>query len=223
MCKALIFLLLFLPLKALGTEPADSTMQKKVLLKPAIIAAGAVTLGFFLDKSVKADNKLQNIGDITDYAGDKKFVIPAVILTYGTSRFLTEDDKLRHISEASVKSLLVTSVLTETIKHLAGRARPFTGHGPDEYRPFPGNRDEFKSLPSGHASLAFAVFTPFAEGYSRWIYLVPVSVSAGRVFKNKHWISDVALGGGIGFLSGYFFYYNKKRVKPIPNGLVVYF
>jgi membrane-associated phospholipid phosphatase len=137
--------------------------------------------------------------------------------------FIIRDQKLQDVSMAAIKTVVVTAVLTEAIKYAAGRARPYTGEGAGSFHPFPGNREPYKSFPSGHTSLAFAVFTPFAEGYSRWIYAIPMAVGAGRVMQDKHWVSDVAFGGGIGFLAGYFFYHTGKRVVPIPNGLVLYF
>ncbi|HLW07688.1 MAG TPA: phosphatase PAP2 family protein, partial [Marinilabiliaceae bacterium] len=82
--------------------------------------------------------------------------------------------------------------------------------------------DSYKSLPSGHASLAFAVFTPFAENYSRWLYAIPISVAFGRVYQNKHWFSDVVVGSSIGFISGWLFTHN-KNVQLLPNGVIVKF
>lgn len=165
---------------------------------------------------------LDQLADITDVGGEKTIVVPLVVLTYGAARFLLKNDRLEATSLKAMQSVVVTALATEGLKHLTGRSRPFNDHGAYTFQPFPGNRDQYKSLPSGHASLAFALFTPFAEEYSRWIYLVPVSVAAGRVYQNKHWLSDVVLGGGIGFISGYLFAHN-PNVEIIPGGVRVYF
>jgi len=207
--------------------PPDSITKPVSVIKPVVVATGLVAFSFLVDNSLKGpeslDSGLRKLTDITDIAGEKKIVIPTLLVTWGLGRYVLKNQKLQEVSEASVKSVLVTAIGTESLKLLTGRARPFMNEGPHSFHPFPGSRDEYKSLPSGHASLAFAVFTPFAEGYSRWIYTVPVSVAAGRVIQNKHWVSDVTVGSAIGFISGYLFYHHRKRVEPIPNGLVFYF
>ncbi len=228
MYRLLFLLLFFIVSQALQAMlPPDTTFTHMSILKPAVAVGGLVALSFMLDERVQKGassvNYLANIGSITDYAGEKTIIIPSLLLTYGLGRFVIKDKQLQKVAMASIKTVVVSAILTESLKHAFGRARPFTNEGTNSYQPFPGSKDQYKSLPSGHATFAFAVFTPFAEGYSRWIYVVPVSVAAGRVFQNKHWFSDVAVGGGIGFITGYLFYHYKKRVEPIPNGLVIYF
>ncbi len=80
-----------------------------------------------------------------------------------------------------------------------------------------GTRSSYQSFPSGHSLVAWATFTPFAESYSKWIYLIPASVSFSRLYKNKHWMSDVVMGGGLGYLAGLYFH-KRKNQKVIFNG-----
>jgi hypothetical protein len=47
-------------------------------------------------------------------------------------------------------------------------------------------------------------------------------VAAGRVYQNKHWLSDGVLGGTIGFGSGYLFAHH-PNVEIIPGGVRVFF
>lgn len=165
---------------------------------------------------------LNDLSDITDAGGEKTILVPALLVTYGAARFLIKNERLESTSLKAMQSVVVTALSTESLKYLAGRSRPFNDQGAFAFQPFPAGMDQYKSLPSGHASLAFALFTPFAEEYSRWIYILPVSVAAGRVYQNKHWLSDVVLGGGIGFISGYLFAHN-PNVEIIPGGLRVFF
>jgi len=165
---------------------------------------------------------MDDFSSISDVFGEKTIVVPAVILSYGVSRFLINNDKLEATSFKAMQSILVTALATEGLKYIFGRSRPFNELGAYTFNSFPGNNDSYKSLPSGHSSLAFALFTPLAEIYSRWLYIIPVSVAAGRVYQNKHWTSDVILGGGIGFLSGFLFTHN-PNVEIIPGGLKVFF
>jgi membrane-associated phospholipid phosphatase len=193
---------------------------------PAVL--GLSMTAFLVDEPVnrflreRQGGFLDQLSDLTDAGGEKTIVVPAILMTYGAARFLLKNERLEATALKAVQSVAVTALTTEGLKHLAGRSRPFNERGAYAFQPFPGGRDQYKSLPSGHASLAFALFTPFAEEYSRWIYLVPVSVAVGRVYQNKHWLSDVVLGGGIGFISGYLFAHH-PNVDIIPGGLRVYF
>ncbi|MDE6151354.1 MAG: phosphatase PAP2 family protein [Prevotella sp.] len=78
----------------------------------------------------------------------------------------------------------------------------------------PDNSDRH-SFPSGHAATAFAAATVLHKEYgltrSPWFsvggYAVATGTSVLRVAHNRHWVSDVVAGAGIGILSaelGYF-------------------
>ena len=73
------------------------------------------------------------------------------------------------------------------IKHLVSRPRPITV--------------EIDSFPSGHATSVFAVATVFGAFYPRlrWpLYTVAAAVAAGRVYLDRHYLSDVLAGAAIG-------------------------
>jgi len=201
---------------------------KKQLVKNAIIVSTATALAFTLDKPVNnwmqglAKSNGSGVADVANVFGEKTILIPALGATWGIS-YLIKDKRLKQTSWNAIKAVAVTAIATEGIKISAGRARPFTNEEPRSFHPF-SNTDKYKSLPSGHTSLAFAVFTPFAESYSRWIYAVPASVAFARMYKNKHWFSDVVLGGSIGFISGWIFtHHPKKNIQVSADGLIVYF
>ena len=169
----------------------------------------AIGAGALLDQPVHSfaihhqTSLFNQVSHVTDALGEKTIVVPALLTTFAGSYFL-KDEKLKTTAWNAIKSVIVTSVFTEGVKISAGRERPFVSGNSLSFNCF-SYRDDFKSLPSGHASLAFAVFTPFAETYSRWLYLVPASVALGRVYQQKHWLTDVMVGGAIGWASGYLF------------------
>ncbi|GHT47044.1 hypothetical protein AGMMS49965_24910 [Bacteroidia bacterium] len=81
-----------------------------------------------------------------------------------------------------------------TTKKLTGRKRP------DDSNSF--------SFPSGHTATAFVAAEFLHQEYgdkSAWIsaagYGMATLIGVSRVFRNKHWLSDVVAGAGVGILS----------------------
>ncbi len=94
------------------------------------------------------------------------------------------------------------------------------------------DNSNFNSFPSGHTSTAFvsAEFLRREYGQSNpWLAVAGYAVATGtgmlRVYNNKHWISDVAAGAGIGIAStkiAYWLYpkFNSKNNKKVKNNVV---
>ena len=85
---------------------------------------------------------------------------------------------------------------------MIGRARPLVGGSLDPYlfRPFNWTA-EYASLPSGHATTAFAALVAFGTLWPRartimWIYALLIAVS--RVVVTAHYPSDVLAGALVG-------------------------
>jgi hypothetical protein len=78
------------------------------------------------------------------------------------------------------------------------------------------------SFPSGHAASAFiaAEFLHQEYGYlSVWIsiggYTMATLIGASRIFNDRHWVSDVIAGAGIGILSTKVIYWTYPYLKKI--------
>jgi membrane-associated phospholipid phosphatase len=214
-----------------ANQPLFDTTDIRVFRTAGIATATAFAGAYFMDASVNnffEENRkpfLNHYTSIANPLGDKWVILPANVLIYGGG-LLLKDEKLEKTSLNALKSVLTTGILTEGSKQLFGRARPDLDKGPSFFDPFPifrSNNSQYKSLPSGHASLAFAFFTPFAEAYSEWLYLIPASVAFSRVYKNKHWTSDVILGSAIGFAAGYFFQEKNRNIEVSFNKIVIKF
>ena len=234
MQKKLLITILFVGFlsKTYSNHPVllrDTTVTEKRFPHWSIMAGMVTATGLSLavDERVSAfmsDNQTKfwkRFTKVSDMCGDGT-VIPALLLTYGAS-IISKDEKFRITCEASIKSMICTSIISESGKQIFGRARPYTEFGAFYLKPFPVFDSKYKSMPSGHTSLAFSIFTPFAETYSRWIYCIPVAVAFGRVYQNKHWVSDVIAGGTVGFISGYFFAHGRQQIELCPNGLRFWF
>jgi len=92
----------------------------------------------------------------------------------------------------SLEALTLSGVEAQLLKFSVRRERP---DGSDHY-----------SFPSGHATSAFSVATVLAGEYG-WAagvpaYLGACAVGYTRLELDKHWLSDVVFGAGLGIASG---------------------
>ena len=95
-------------------------------------------------------------------------------------------------------AIAVPSLFDTIVKRMIGRARPLVGGSLDPYlfSPFKWTAD-YASLPSGHATTAFAALVAFGTLWPRartilWIYALLIAVS--RVVVTAHYPSDVLAG-----------------------------
>ncbi|GEP91203.1 PAP2 superfamily protein [Chitinophaga terrae (ex Kim and Jung 2007)] len=91
-------------------------------------------------------------------------------------------------------SALLTSGAVVGIKNWTNEQRP--------------NQQDWLSFPSGHTATAFAAAEFMWQEYkdvSPWIgmtgYIAAATTGALRMYNNKHWLSDVVAGAGLGILS----------------------
>ena len=129
---------------------------------------------------------------------------------------LTNHRTLQDIGLHMTESIVVGSGVTAVLKGALGRSRPFVTDATDP-RDFKfgkgfGNSDR-QSFPSGHTTAAFAAAASVTSEMKRvypgstWIvgpvmYGSATMVGLARMYHNKHWASDVALGAAIGTFSG---------------------
>ncbi|MDQ3949475.1 MAG: phosphatase PAP2 family protein [Gemmatimonadota bacterium] len=115
----------------------------------------------------------------------------------------------------TLEALAVSGQVTSVLKGLFGRSRPYASGGDAGDFDFGGGFGSAtrRSFPSGHTSMAFAFASVVAEETShRWprahrviapiAYASATGVGLARMYNDKHWASDVALGAAIGTLSG---------------------
>ncbi len=89
-----------------------------------------------------------------------------------------------------------------------------TPDDPRDYAFLRGRKDnQWQSFPSGHTTAAFAVASAMTAAWRREaprqarvagpvLYALAAGTAWARLHDDKHWLSDVAAGAGLGTLSG---------------------
>lgn len=191
----------FAPLIGLGAaaaivSPADRWLAKTVR-RPSWVRNGS---GHSLAKAVSF------------VGGNAPSAISLGVWAYGS----LNDDRTSHaVGRSASVSLLASTIVTGSLKVALGRARPYVS-GDASPRDFKFGRgwrnDDYQSLPSGHASMAFAFAAAISQERARIkgrsaafdaaAYSGAALVALSRMVLDKHWASDVLLGAGIGTTAG---------------------
>jgi hypothetical protein len=134
---------------------------------------------------------------------------------YLVGRFAKKPD-LADLGWHGTEAVLLANGLTGFLKGTLGRSRPFVSNdtNPRDFR-FGGgfSSSDRQSFPSGHTTTAFAAAAaatseirrlhPKALPYVATVmYGGATLVGLSRMYHNKHWASDVALGAAVGTFSG---------------------
>jgi membrane-associated phospholipid phosphatase len=189
----------------------------------AVGFAGLTVAMFPLDRSIarrlsnersKANRFLNGASKGVEYIADPGSIVIGSSL-YLIGRF-TNHPGIEDLGWHGTEAVLLGAGTAWFLKGLAGRARPYvtgdtTAHDFKLGGGFTnGNRQSF---PSGHTTAAFAaasaVVSEAERGWPGHFWLVAPAMYGGatlvglsRMYHDKHWASDVALGAAIGTFSG---------------------
>lgn len=152
----------------------------------------------------------RDVFDVFNFLGDAKFQVPTILGGYALAEIsdqtgLMEAKRGKSAFILAAQSAILTQLLVAGIKYVSGRDRPDDNDDNDAFNG-PGNGTN-KAFPSGHASAAFAFAGTISEVYQHdypwvpWVlYPVATGTALARVDRDKHWASDVFVGGLIGYL-----------------------
>jgi len=152
---------------------------------------------------------------VTNFGGMYETYTLAALGAYGV---LFKKDKEKTTTLLATQAYITGAAIETVIKYLTGRQRPsyydpVTGQNSHVFRgPFAHflkkDNGSFESFPSGHTTVAFAAATVFAMEYREYrlvpiiAYGVATSIGISSIVQNQHWISDVIVGGALGFFTG---------------------
>jgi membrane-associated phospholipid phosphatase len=200
--------------------PFNMTDKERVKL----LGFSALTMGliFYFDelvneKLITEENKFKsrvchNISQIAyeyGYSDERVFYLFGGLssaMLFGS--LISENEKLLKTTGLIVESFAFSSLIVAAGKIIVVRERPYSDSNPLNFNLFSFKTDRASlSMPSGHTSSAFAMMTVIAKQYDYWWIKVPAyifAVAAGlqRIESRNHWLSDVIVGGTIGYFVG---------------------
>lgn len=126
--------------------------------------------------------------------------LPALAMFGMKAAGVKSRDSWGRMLASSALSAAIMGTAVNTVKHTTNVTRP---DGSDNH-----------SFPSGHTATAFMTATMLTKEYghiSPWIGIGAYTIATGtgmmRVANNKHWLSDVFAGAGVGIISTELGYY----------------
>ncbi len=116
-----------------------------------------------------------------------------------TVSLMKHDKNLRKQSYYMAGAYLLSTVVTQGLKRIIKRPRPFEKYSFIIQR----TPEDSYSFPSGHTSSAFNTATSLSIVFPKWYVIVPsyawaTAVAYGRMYQGVHYPSDVLAGAVIG-------------------------
>ncbi|NEW82579.1 MAG: phosphatase PAP2 family protein [Mariniphaga sp.] len=188
------------------------------IIPAALIAAGTITLlpepYCLLSKYHIQEEELEMFpGFNTPIDNYLQFVPVAAIFGLKAAGVKSRSDLPNQIA-IMAKAELLMGLIVHGMKKTIRIERP-SGEG-------------MNTMPSGHTAQAFVAATVLDMEYrdtSPWIsvggYAVATTTAIGRMVNNKHWISDILIGAGIGIFSAKVVYYTHKYRWGKKNNMVI--
>ncbi len=201
-----------------------------------LLAGSLAGLGFIswhYDEDIQRYFRKNN-NDVIAFTGEYVFEpitggLAAIPVLAGTWYYghRTENSLIASFAVDGAAAFMAARAFAYIPKYLTHRERPYeqdelnknAWHGPSF-------STGFKSFPSGHAASAFAVATVASHNFKehKWVapacYSLAAIASISRVYRDKHWASDIAAGAVLGILTGYAVnkLSDKMMITPYNNG-----
>jgi hypothetical protein len=202
--RYIVVLLVILSYAHLATAQVKDSIRYKQTIRRSILPSALIGAGIVINHSQFEKNfqeKLRSnvIEDFHLSVDDYLQYVPIAEMYLADALGVKSRNHWFDQTKYLLISNLISSGITHGLKNLTAKTRP--------------NGDPF-SFPSGHTTLAFTnatvLFNEFNEtspvlAYSGYAFATTTGVF--RMLNNKHWLSDVLVGAGIGMLVTELVYY----------------
>jgi membrane-associated phospholipid phosphatase len=204
-------------------QPSSPLISRQAVTVAGLLFAGAL-MGDneFREESQEHRSITTNsVASVGNSFGDWRIIVPALSAGYLAGEIAGSSELKGTILRAGAAAAIATGI-NSGLKYAVGRTRPDIAGGNFEFRPFSGAN----SFPSGHTAAAFAIATAVADqtrdGWSDYVLYGAATLTAiSRINDNRHWASDVLVGGLIGHLSGKWVSKQMGPVRVAPMGVTV--
>lgn len=227
--------------KKLWTSPVKIINKEKVFWTPVL---GATILALSRDEKIYAEFKsfqakhswVSKVSPIITLGGENITVIStSALFLIGGLAF--HNEKAKQTGILTIEALTHAGIIVTLGKYFTGRQRPSCNSGKDYWHWFPSSLKAFKkgysqarydAFPSGHTIAAWSMATVIAKQY-RNIRIIPIicytlatGVGLSRITQDAHWMSDVIIGGALGYSIGSFVVRERADTKfsilPVTDG-----
>jgi membrane-associated phospholipid phosphatase len=165
------------------------------------------------DSSVQTNRFLKTASKRVEYiASPGAYFIGGSLYVVGR---LARQPRIADLGWHGTEAVMMGELTSYLIKGTVGRARPFVAiDDPDDFKFGRGfGSANWRSFPSGHSTTAFAAAAAVTDETTLWwpkstwiigpvMYGGATMVALSRMYHNRHWTSDVAVGALIGTFSG---------------------
>jgi membrane-associated phospholipid phosphatase len=191
-------------------SPSKFTTEDYIL---SGLIVGGTALSFTLDNPIHEGVRrahslsMDKITTFGEKFGNPRYGIATGGILY-LGGHLLGDKYLRETGQILAEATLLNGIVTQGLKMLLGRSRPYTNEGNFDIDFFGMELEgEDQSLPSGHTSNAFAIATVLSQRIDNLYASIAFYSLAGltayqRIYNNKHWFSDTVLGAALGTVIG---------------------
>ncbi|HEX8961110.1 MAG TPA: phosphatase PAP2 family protein [Geobacteraceae bacterium] len=193
-----------------------------------LATAGAVGLTYVFDADIRdkvqgtRGRTLDKAADVGSIVGDPFVHLGVAAAVYGGGA-LAGSAKWQETGEMLGEAAILADASGFILKEAIGRGRPFAAQDKGSFRPFQ-FRTDYDSMPSLHTASSFAMASVLASTSESipaklFYYGAATFVGFSRIYKDKHWTSDVVLGAALGELCGRVvtdYHVRGKRVALVP-------
>ena len=166
------------------------------------------------DSSTQDSRRIQRMATfVRTVATPGSYIIGGGMYVIGRA---ANNERLADLGLHGTEALVVGELVAGAVKGVVGRQRPSVlprNSGSYSFGRGFTHGDIFRSFPSGHSTSAFAAAAAVSSETSRWwpdtrwvigpiLYTGAALTGISRMYNNRHWMSDVLVGAGVGTFAG---------------------